>query len=97
MKKAGLELFDTVLDIFNSKKVLRSMAAEALVSIMKQMPPDVFTAELGRWRREGGRLSAPRLASLRSLWLLLLSRFSPGLQRPSWVLPWAVPSLRCAR
>ncbi len=50
MKKAGLDLFETVLDIFNHKKVLRSMAGEALVSIMRQMPPDVFTSDLGMWK-----------------------------------------------
>lgn len=47
LQKAGLELFDVVLDIFSRKKVLKSMAGEAVVAIMRQMPPDVFVSELG--------------------------------------------------
>ena len=39
----GQELFATAVLIFSKKKVLRSLAAEAVVSLLDCMPPNIFT------------------------------------------------------
>ena len=42
------QLFESAMTIFSKKKVLRSLAAEALVAIMEQVQPETFLKHFGK-------------------------------------------------